>query len=430
MIELIENTKDIDELEFINSFSHSGKPVKDLSRIKALLSDLGDPQDSLKFVHIAGTNGKGSMAQMFSEVFQCAGLKTGLFTSPYIISYTDRIKINGIDIPKPALAKMAKRVKAVTDMHCDRENFSQFEITTAIAFLYFAEENCDIVVLETGLGGLLDSTNVIKTPVLTVIGSVDFDHTAILGDTLEKIAYQKAGIIKPHCPCVLSAGYDMKVIRTVREQAVKNLSQLVIPDINQLKLISCDVFSSKFEFKGQPYEVTMGGAHQVLNAMSVISGIRLINDTLKIPQDKIFEGIKKAQLQGRVQILSREPLLILDGAHNPDGLSALAGVLEHCEKHPCYAVMGMCRDKNITEAVKKIIPYVDKFYTVDGFSDRAETASDLADIITNAGGRAEQSPKPALEMARQLTNENPHGVNLICGSLFLCAQVLNEMKDI
>ena len=246
---MIENTKDIDELEFINSFSHSGKPVKDLSRIKALLSDLGDPQDSLKFVHIAGTNGKGSMAQMFSEVFQCAGLKTGLFTSPYIISYTDRIKINGIDIPKPALAKMAKRVKAVTDMHCDRENFSQFEITTAIAFLYFAEENCDIVVLETGLGGLLDSTNVIKTPVLTVIGSVDFDHTAILGDTLEKIAYQKAGIIKPHCPCVLSAGNDMKVIRTVREQAVKNLSQLVIPDINQLKLISCDVFGSKFEFK-------------------------------------------------------------------------------------------------------------------------------------------------------------------------------------
>ena len=178
------------------------------------------------------------------------------------------------------------------------------------------------------------------------------------------------------------------------------------------------------------YEVTMGGAHQVLNAMSVISGIRLINDTLKIPQDKIFEGIKKAQLQGRVQILSREPLLILDGAHNPDGLSALAGVLEHCEKHPCYAVMGMCRDKNITEAVKKLIPYVDKFYTVDGFSDRAETASDLADIITNAGGRAEQSPKPALEMARQLINENPHGANLICGSLFLCAQVLNEMKDI
>ena len=222
----------------------------------------------------------------------------------------------------------------------------------------------------------------------------------------------------------------MKVIRTVREQAVKSLSQLVIPDINQLKLISCDVFGSKFEFKGQPYEVTMGGAHQVLNAMSVISGIRLVNDTLKIPQDKIFEGIKKAQLQGRVQILSREPLLILDGAHNPDGLSALAGVLEHCPKRPCYAVMGMCRDKNITEAVKKLIPYVDKFYTVDGFSDRAETASDLANIITNAGGRAEQSPKPALEMARQLINENPHGVNLICGSLFLCAQVLNEMKDI
>lgn len=421
---MIENTTGIDEIEFINSFSHSGKPVKDLSRVKGLLAELGDPQDSLKFVHIAGTNGKGSMAQMFSEIFTCAGLKTGLFTSPYIIRYTDRIKINGVDIPKDALARMAKRVKAVTDMHCDRENFSQFEITTAIAFLYFAEEKCDIVVLETGLGGLLDSTNVITTPVVTVIGSVDFDHTAILGDTLEKIAYQKAGIIKPHCPCVLSAGNDMAVIRTVREQAVKNLSQLVIPDINQMKLLRCDTFGSEFEFKGQRYEVSMGGAHQVLNALSVISAVRLINDEFKIPQEKIAQGIKSAQLEGRVQILSKEPLMILDGAHNPDGLSALAGVLEHCGKRPCRAVIGMCRDKNITAAVKNLVPYVEKLYTVDGFSERAENAQALADIINSLGGKAEPSDKPAIEKAKDLAADNQNGLTLICGSLFLCAEVL------
>lgn len=425
---MIENTDGLDEIEFISGFSHSGKPVRDLSRIRTLLSGLGDPQDGLRFVHIAGTNGKGSIAQMFSEIFMRAGLKTGLFTSPYIISYTDRIKINGRDISRSRLAETAKRVKAVTDMSCMREDFSQFEITTAIAFLYFLEEECDIVVLETGLGGLLDCTNVIKTPVVTVIGSVDYDHTAVLGDTLEKIAYQKAGIIKPNCPCVLSAGNDIAVIRTVREQAAGKLSQLVIPDIKQMKLLRCDCFGSEFEFKGERYELNMGGAHQVLNALSVISAVRLINDSLKIPQKIIYEGIKAAQLPGRVQILSSSPLLILDGAHNPDGLSALAGVLEHCGKTPCRAVIGMCRDKNIADAVEKLVPYVERFYTVDGFNERAEDAEVLVDIISKAGGCAELSDRSALEKARELMEQNKDGVTVICGSLFLCAEVLKDIK--
>lgn len=421
---MFENTSGTKGIDYIMNFSHAGKPVKDLHRIKKLLAVLGDPQDKLKYVHIAGTNGKGSMAQMFNEIFISEGLKTGLFTSPYMIRYNDRMKINNREIDDQTLDRLALRVKKAVEGFDEREDLSQFEITQAIAFLFFAEENCDIVVLETGLGGLLDCTNVVTTSILTVIGSVDYDHTAILGDTLEKIAEQKAGIIKPHVPCILSAGNDMAVIRTVREKAVEKLAQLVIPNITLMKLYSCDCFGSEFDYKGKRYALSMGGAHQVLNAMSVIEGIKMINDDLKIPDEKIAYGLKNAKVVGRVEVIEKQPLTILDGAHNPDGLSALAGVIMHCEKRPCRAIIGMCRDKNISEAVKQICPLVDSFITVDGFNDRAESREKLAEIINECGGKATVGKmKDIKQEIKMLQKENPDGLNLICGSLFLVSHV-------
>ena len=420
---LFENTNGID---YIMNFTHTGKSVKDLHRIKSLLDELGNPQDSLKFVHIAGTNGKGSMAKMFSCIFDSAGLKTGLFTSPFMIKYNDRIQINGRDIPDEALERLAFTVKNAVEKLDEKDCFSQFEITTAIAFLYFLEEKCDIVVLETGMGGLLDCTNVVTTSILTVIGSVDYDHTAVLGDTLEKISAQKAGIIKPHIPCVLSAGNDMAVIRTVREKAVEKTAQLVIPNISLMRLYRCDCFGAEFDYKGRRYKTSMGGAHQVLNAMSVIEGINLINDKLKIPYEKIAEGIEKAVMTGRAEVINKQPLTILDGAHNPDGLEALGGVISHCEKKPCRAVIGMCADKKISEAVKKIIPYVESFVTVDGFNPRAENKEKLAEIINVCGGRAKPATSSIQKEIAKMQSENPDGLNLICGSLFLAAAVKNK----
>ena len=190
-------------MEFISGFSKQGGKVRDLNRIKSLLKAVGNPEKSLKFVHIAGTNGKGSMAQMFSEIFIDAGYKTGLFTSPYIIEYNDRIQINGQNISDEEIEIISNEIRPVVESLEGDTDFSQFEITQTIAFLYFAKMQCDIVVLETGVGGLLDSTNVIEAPLVSVIGSVSYDHTAVLGNTLEEIAFQKAGIIKPKCPCVL-----------------------------------------------------------------------------------------------------------------------------------------------------------------------------------------------------------------------------------
>lgn len=423
---MFENT-DNSAIDYIMSFSHSGKPVKDLSRIKRLLSAVGDPQDRLKFVHIAGTNGKGSMAQMFSGIFTAAGLKTGLFTSPYMIEYSDRIQVNGENISPESLSELAVQVKETLEDIPDSGDFSQFEITQTIAFLYFVKCGCDIVVLETGLGGLLDCTNAVTTSVLTVIGSVDYDHTAILGDTLEKIAFQKAGIIKQGVPCVLSAGNDMAVIRTVRECAMEKCAQLVIPNITLMELNSCDCFGADFRYKGKAYRTSMGGAHQVINAMSVIEGVNLINDSLKIPYEKIAEGISSARLVGRTEVICEYPLTILDGAHNPDGLSALAGVISHSGKKPCCAVIGMCRDKNITEAVSKLIPLVDSFVTVDGFSERAESREVLAELINSLGGKAVPAQESILREIEKMQRSNPDGLDLICGSLFLVSEVKQEM---
>ena len=412
-------------MEFINAFTHSGKPVKDLSRIKRLLAALGDPQNSLRFVHIAGTNGKGSTAEMFSRIFIDAGLKTGCFTSPFIIRYNDRIRVGGKDIPSSDLSRIAEKVCTAVNTLPDSADLSQFEITQAIAFLYFVQQKCDIVVLETGLGGLLDCTNVITTPLLTVITTIDLDHTAILGDTIAQIAAQKAGIIKPNVPCVLSANNPRDAVNVVTQAAEKNHSALVIPDIESVLVKRLDCFGAGFDYKGKSYTLSMGGAHQITNALSVIEGCKLLKQTLALTDESITRGIAQAVLPARVEILCTSPLTILDGAHNPDGLSALAKVLDGCGKR-CFALIGMCRDKNIDSAVQKLIPYVDTFYTVDGFSERALDRTDLAQKIISLGGKAQPCGLPIDVQIKALQKAHPNDITLICGSLYLAAQIKNK----
>lgn len=414
-------------MEFINAFTHSGKPVKDLSRIKRLLAVLGDPQNSLRFVHIAGTNGKGSTAEMFSRIFIDAGLKTGCFTSPFIIRYNDRIRVGGKDIPSSDLSRIAEKVRTAVDTLPDSADLSQFEITQAIAFLYFVQQKCDIVVLETGLGGLLDCTNVITTPLLTVITTIDLDHTAILGDTIAQIAAQKAGIIKPNVPCVLSANNPRDAVNVVTQAAEKNHSALVIPDIESVLVKRLDCFGAGFDYKGKSYTLSMGGAHQITNALSVIEGCELLKQTLALTDESITRGIAQAVLPARVEILCTSPLTILDGAHNPDGLSALAKVLDGCGKR-CFALIGMCRDKNIDSAVQKLIPYVDTFYTVDGFSERALDRTDLAQKIISLGGKAQPCGLPIDVQIKALQKAHPNDITLICGSLYLAAQLKADIK--
>lgn len=410
-------------LDFINSFTKKGKKIENLDRIKRLLKAIGDPQEHLQFVHITGTNGKGSMAQMFNEILVDAGYKTGLFTSPYLIEYNDRMRINGGNISDRELAEISSEVKSVVTSLENYDEFSQFEITQAIAFLYFMRHNCDIVVLETGVGGRLDSTNVIQKPLVSVIGSIALDHTEILGDTVEKIAFQKAGIIKSHCPCVLSAGNDKGAVRVVREKAMECESQLVIPNLYLCRAEKWDIFGCKFCYKGEDYELSMGGLHQISNALSVIEASKFIAEKFPLTLQNVRNGLRKAKVFARIELLSEKPLTILDGSHNPDGMKALAKVLEGIDKEPKIAIIGMIKGKDSTDAIKQLVPFVDEFVCVDGYYALENSKEELARIVTNAGGKARISSLLAEDTLEKIMQENRDGVNLVCGSLFLASRI-------
>ena len=416
-------------MEFISGFSKQGGKVRDLNRIKSLLKAVGNPEKSLKFVHIAGTNGKGSMAQMFSEIFIDAGYKTGLFTSPYIIEYNDRIQINGQNISDEEIEIISNEIRPIVESIEGDTDFSQFEITQTIAFLYFAKMQCDIVVLETGVGGLLDSTNVIEAPLVSVIGSVSYDHTAVLGNTLEEIAFQKAGIIKPKCPCVLSAGNDMSVIKTIREKAMAMQSQLVIPNLYLCKAEKWDIFGCEFWYKGEKYATSMGGLHQISNAITVIEAIKYPAEKMKITLDNIKNGLKRATIPARIEVVSKNPLTILDGGHNPDGMKALAKVLETIPQRPKIAIIGMLKGKNVHEAIRELIGLVDKFICVEGFYPLEMPKQELKEIIESIGGKAELSDLPLNELIKSIQKENPKGLTLICGSLFLASKVMTMHNE-
>ncbi len=415
--------------EYVSTFSRFGRRAEDLGRIASLLGAAGDPQDGMRFIHIAGTNGKGSMAQMFSEVYTRAGYVTGLFTSPYIIEYSDRIRVNGENIPPDELERTVEELRAAIDAHPLREDFSQFEITQAIAFRYFQKKRCDVVVLETGLGGLLDSTNVISSPLLSVIGSVDLDHTAILGNTIEEIAFQKAGIIKRGCPCVLSPCNREETVEIVRKKAAECGSRLVIPDMSQCSVICSDITGSRFRYKNAQYQTAMAGEHQIRNALTVIEGIKLAADSLKVSDEDIAKGIAAAKICGRTEVLCRSPLVILDGSHNPDGIRALGKVLSGLGGIRINAVIGMHRDKNIFGAVGELTAYVDNFTAVDGFSDMDVPAEELARTIRAAGGKASADVGDIISVIKRAVRENPNGATVICGSLYLAAYVKTHLNN-
>ena len=412
-------------LTFLDSFSRLGKRAVGLGRIKALLKALGDPQDSLSFIHVTGTNGKGSICEMLSEVFIRSGYKTGLFTSPYIREYNDRIRIGGENIPDSELSALLPKVKAAAESTGFMDDFSQFEITQAAAFCYFLQEKCDIVILEAGLGGLLDSTNVIDKNICSVIGSVSFDHTAVLGDTLEEIAAQKAGIIKEGCPCILSPCNDKRVAAVFERTAREKNAPLIIPDMGQIRRLGTGLDNS-FEFTGLKcyegvYSPAMAGEHQIRNALSVIYACYYADKEYDIGVQALREGIAAAVIPGRAQILSRTPLLIADGGHNPDAAAALAKVLS-TEGGGFKALIGMSADKAIADYIRAVLPYIDCFICTDDFSDRALDKDELAKIIEGCGGRAQTSDS----LAQGLDKVKKSDRGLICGSLFLIAALMQE----
>ena len=409
-------------IAYLQQFSKSGKPVKDLSRMQSLLEELGNPQEQLRFVHIAGTNGKGSVVAYGSAAAIAAGIQTGQFTSPFVRHYQDRIQVNGTDISDDRLCALCEQVTAC---HVSKA-CSQFEVTLAIALLYFVEQKCELVFLETGLGGLLDATNVIKDPLVSVITSISFDHMAILGNTLPEIATQKAGIIKEHCPVVVSLDNPESVRSIMQETAAEKHTTVTIPEMQACTILQRSLTETKFSYQNQVYTLHMPGKHQIANALTAIETLHILQQSgFPIPETAIQAALPTVQLPARVQILQKDPLVLMDGGHNASGVAALTEVLKDYGSHPMIAILGMVKGKDYQTAVKELSEVLDVVFCVDDFSPQAVPAAELAACFPPTISTTCLPHKAAFQAALEQAKQN-HGCVVISGSLYLSSAFLEQ----
>ena len=296
-----------------------------LGRMRELLNKLENPQDRLKYIHVAGTNGKGSVCAMLSSALVAAGYKTGLFISPYITDFRERIQINNIPIDKETLADaVEKTFPIVLRLRDNGVIITEFEYVNALQFYIHAQAGCDIVVLETGMGGLLDCTNVIKPPLCAVITTIGLDHTAVLGDTIELIAEQKCGIIK-HGSAVVTSAQDSRAMNVIKETAGALGVPLIKSDEVELEVISESLRGSRVKYESYEFNIPLAGAHQIENAKTAVAALKYLDKdgSIGVGSGCIARGFEKAVNPARLELLCEDPIVLLDGAHNPNGIGAL-----------------------------------------------------------------------------------------------------------
>ena len=370
-------------LAYINGVAFFGsKPG--LTRIRELLEKLDNPQTGLKFVHIAGTNGKGSCAAMTASVLKAAKYKTGLYTSPYLYRFNERMQINGKEIPDDVLAELVGRVKPIAEAMEDHP--TEFELMTAVALLWYQQEKCDIVVLEVGLGGRFDATNIIESPEAAVIMNIGLDHTAILGDTLEQIAFEKAGIIKKGCDVVLFQQSE-GVTEVVRRRCGEEGATLRIPDFSQIHSEFDSLYGQSFTYKGEAYALPLLGTHQLKNAAVVLELVEVLrNRGWKLEQSDVEHGLYAVSWPGRFELLSDEPLFVVDGGHNPQCAQTVAdGLRRYFPDKRRILLLGILRDKDYAEVTDILDPVADEYICITPSSERALPAAELAEHLKRYG---------------------------------------------
>lgn len=396
----------------------SGKPG--LHRIRALCRTLGDPQKQLKFIHIAGTNGKGSTAAMLAAVFKEAGYRTGLFTSPYLVTFYERIRVDGRMIDDASLTRLTGRVEAAESTLClpAGERIGEFEFVTAVGFLYFVEQNCDIVILETGLGGAFDASNVIDPPEAAVITPISLDHTAVLGQTTGEIARTKAGIIKPGSAVVCAAGQPDDAQKIL----LKTCPGVQIPEMPEN--VNCDLDGARFVWGGQRWHTPMIGLHQVQNACTALQTIQAMREGgWNLPDGAVHRGLERAAMPGRMEILRKKPRIIVDGGHNEAGVKAIASTMHALKLDGrLHVIFGMVADKNVKACAVTIGELGDCYYITEPNNERALKAEKLAEILNRpqAVYGTYRHAADAFSAALILAAEND--TILICGSLYLVGE--------
>lgn len=356
-------------IQAIHALPRLGQGKPGLERMKNLLARLGNPEQQLKFIHIAGTNGKGTLAAMTASILVRAGYKTGLTISPYVLCFRERFQINGEMISPETLGVLAERVLDAADAmeFEDGERPVEFEVVTAIALLWFAQEKCDLVVMETGLGGRFDPTNAVSNTLVAAITRIGLDHTEILGDTLDKIAAEKAGIIKEGCAVVCYPEQPQEAMGPLLTAAANAHTSILVPELEDLNHLKCRPLENLIDYGGYRVNLPFPGRHQANHAAMAIE-IALVlwrEYGYEISDEAIEAGLREARMPARIEVLRRHPLLLLDGCHNPDGVQALAATLtEAGYEENLVGVLGMLSDKDHGEMLKALAPCFDKVYTV------------------------------------------------------------------
>lgn len=396
-----------------------------LSRIARLCNNLGNPQDGLRFIHVAGTNGKGSFCRMLSGILSAAGYRVGLFTSPYVLRFNERMMVNNREISDTDLAAETETVRPFADAMEDPP--TEFELITAIAFQYFKRQNCDLVVLECGMGGRLDSTNIIQNPLLSVITGIDFDHTAYLGNTIEAIATEKAGIIKPGCPC-LWGGESEPARRTIAAAAKEKAAPFTAVDRSSLAIKHLSLDGTIFDFdEWKDLRLSLLGVYQPRNAASVLTAVKRLRESgLAIPQTAVRQGLQSTVWHARFELLKKEdPLLLYDGGHNPQGVrAAVESICAYFPGQKVNLLSGVMADKDYAAVIDILAPVAAKVFTVTPQNPRALAAQDYAARFCERGIVALPFASVPEALAAAIADSRDCGKPLIClGSLYLYAEL-------
>lgn len=415
---------DIDEtMEFIHHTCWRGSKLG-LLRITELLERLGNPQKELRFVHMAGTNGKGSTCAMLASVLKEAGYRTGLYTSPFIHRFGERMSTDGEDVSDEELTELAQAVRPHVEAMTDGP--TEFELITAMGFLYFLRHRCDIVVLEVGLGGRLDSTNVIGAPEAAVITRIGLDHTEILGDTIEKIAAEKAGIIKPGSP-VVSAPQERAALEVIAARCAELGCAFTPVESEKIRPIGHSLAGQSLSY-GHWENMKLGllGDYQLENAATVLETVDALRKKgWNIPDGAVSTGLEHAKWPGRFEVLDRKPLFLIDGAHNPNGAAALAECLkDYLPGQKLTFLMGVMADKDHRGILAALAPFAKRFVTVTPRNKRALPAETLRDEIaaeTGIEAVAAGEVERGVRLARELAGES--GAVCALGSLYMSGDV-------
>ncbi|MDO5123520.1 MAG: folylpolyglutamate synthase/dihydrofolate synthase family protein [Eubacteriales bacterium] len=403
-----------------------------LDRILMLLEMMGNPQDSLRFVHVAGTNGKGSVCQMLSSVLSVSGYRTGLFISPYITDFRERIQLDNEPISKEDLCETAEYVFSLVEKLNARDIIiTEFEFVMAVSFEYFRRQNADVVVCETGLGGLLDCTNVIKPPLCAVLTKIGFDHTNILGGTLTDIATQKCGIIKIGSSVV--SDLQREEAKAVIDSTCENLNvPLIFARGKNIEVISSNLTGTEFTYKDKKYKITLLGEHQTQNAAVAIETVNVLREKgYDISEENLLVGLAQAKNPARQEIMREKPLILLDGAHNADGMSTFAkGIRALCKDKKPLLIMGMLADKDSKASLEYIKGEFQQVFTVPINNPRAMKSQDMAKLCEEYfdSVKAFQSLREALYEALRISEKEERPV-AICGSLYLAGEIRPLILD-